>query len=178
MTFHKRFPSFAILILFCALTAQAQHTRTAPDQDRPDVWSTFIGSQLAQSLDSPVAQIRNKALEQVIMLARSYGKELDLSAAVPGLLEIYTENPDEQFRLAEITGLHAIGDEGGLQQMRLGLTRQPSKLVQHVAISALLDHYGPGTFEGAEDISAIAKEVLAYYEANKRGPPLFIAVEN
>ena len=45
MTFYKRFASFALLTLFCALTVQAQNVRVMFDQERPEVWSTFIGPQ-------------------------------------------------------------------------------------------------------------------------------------
>ena len=51
--------------------------------------------------------------------------------------------------------------------MRLGISRQPSKRVQHAALAVLMDYYGPETFEGAEDMAAIAESVRAYYRSER-----------
>ena len=175
MTTKKLFTSFAALTFFFAVNVQAQHVRVEPE--RPAVWSLFIGQQLAQSLESPSADIRTKALEHIILLARSFGDELDLTDAVPALLSIYNEDADERCRLAAVTGLHAIADEGGLQQARLGIAKQASKRVQHAALAVLMDYYGADTFEGAEDMAEIAEQVLAYYRTERLTPPA-IAVRN
>ncbi len=96
---------------------------------------------------------------------------------MPALLSIYREDTDERCRLAAVVGLHAIADEGGLQQVRLGIASQKSKRVQHAAMAVLMDYYGPETFEGAEDMAAIAESVLAYYRTERLTPPA-IAVGN
>ncbi len=172
----KNFFIGLVALSFCfTLTAQAQHVRATPE--RPAVWSLFIGQQLAQSLESPSAEIRAKALEHITLLARSFGEELDLSDAVPALLSIYNEDPDERCRLAAVAGLHAIADEAGLQQVRLGIARQASKRVQHAAMAVLMDYYGAETFEGAEDMATLAESVQAYYRTERLRPPA-IAVRN
>lgn len=170
----KNFFIALIALSFCfTVTAQAQHVRAEPD--RPAVWSQFIGQQMAQSLESPSEEIRTKALEHVIHLARSFGEELDLTEAVPALLSVYRDDPDERCRLAAVAGLHAVADEGGLQQVRLGIARQTSKRVQHAAMAVLMDFYGPETFEGAEDMAAIAESVRAYYRMERLTPPAIAA---
>ena len=170
----KNFSIALVALSFCiTLTAQAQHVRAEPE--RPAVWSMFIGQQMAESLASPSAEIRAKALEHIIHLAHSFGEDLDLTEAVPALLSIYRDDPDERCRLAAVAGLHAIADEGGLQQVRLGIARQTSKHVQHAAMAVLMDFYGSGTFEGAEDMAAIAKSVRAYYQAARLTPPAIAA---
>ena len=159
-----------VALSFCfTLSAQAQHVRAEPD--RPAVWSLFIGQQLAESLESPSADIRTKALEHITLFARSFGDEVDLTDAVPALLSVYREDADERCRLAAVVGLHAIADEGGLQQVRLGIASQPSKRVQRAAMAVLMDYYGPETFEGAEDMAAIAEAVRAYYRAERLVSP-------
>ncbi len=165
-----------VALSFCfTLTAQAQHIRATPE--RPAVWSLFIGQQLAQSLESPSAEIRAKALEYITLFARSFGDEVDLTDAVPALLSIYNEDADERCRLAALVSLHAIADEGGLQHVRLGIARQASKRVQHAAMAVLMDYYGAETFEGAEDMAAIAESVRAYYRTERLTPPA-IAIGN
>ncbi len=174
----KNFFIGLVALSFCfTLTAQAQKVRVEPEAQRPAVWSLFIGQQLAQSLESPSADIRAKALEYITLFARSFGDEVDLSDAVPTLLSIYREDTDERCRLAAVVGLHAIADEGGLQQVRLGIASQKSKRVQHAAMAVLMDYYGPETFEGAEDMAAIAESVQAYYRTERLTPPA-IAVGN
>ncbi len=172
----KNFFIGLVALSFCfTLTAQAQHVRATPE--RPAVWSLFIGQQLAQSLASPSADIRAKALEYVTLFARSFGDEVDLTDAVPALLSIYNEDADERCRLAAVAGLHAIADEGGLQQVRLGIAKQASKRVQHAAMAVLMDYYGAETFEGAEDMAALAESVQAYYRTERLRPPA-IAIGN
>ena len=174
MTTKKSFFIALVALSFCiTLTAQAQHVRAEPEH--PAVWSMFIGQQMAESLASPSAEIRAKALEHVIHLARSFSEELDLTEAVPALLSIYREDPDERCRLAAVAGLHAIAEEGGLQQVRLGIARQTSQRVQHAAMAVLMDYYGPETFEGAEDMAAIAESVRAYYRMERLTPPAIAA---
>ena len=57
----KNFFIGLVALSFCfTLTAQAQHVRAEPE--RPAVWSLFIGQQLAQSLESPAAEIRADVL--------------------------------------------------------------------------------------------------------------------
>ena len=175
MTTRSFFVAFMALSFCFTLTAQAQHVRAEPEH--PAVWSMFIGEQMARSLESASAEIRAKALEHTIHLARAFGEELDLTEAVPVLLSIYREDPEERCRLAAVAGLHAIADEGGLQQVRLGIARQASPRVQHAALAVLMDYYGPETFERAEDMAAIAGAVQAYYRAQRLTPPA-IAADN
>ncbi len=160
-----------VAVSFClAIDVQAQHVRAEPDQ--PAVWGMFIGQQLAESLDSPVVGIRTKALEHITLLARSFGDKLDLTEATPALLSIYTSDPDERCRLAAVVGLHAIADEGGFQKMRQGIASQESKRVQHAALAVLMDYYGAETFEGSDDMAAVAESVLRYYSDVGLTPPV------
>ncbi|MBT8402112.1 MAG: hypothetical protein KJO98_16670 [Rhodothermia bacterium] len=160
---------------FCfAITADAQHVRV--ESERPAVWTMFVGQQIAESLESPSADIRVKSLENIILLARSYGDDLDLTEAVPKLLSIYKSDDDERCRLAAVVGLHAINDEAGFQLIRKSIALQPSKRVQHATLAVLMDHYGPDTFEGAEDMAGIAESVLEYYDSVSLTPPAIAAV--
>ena len=167
MTTKNFFIGLVALSFFFTLTAQAQHVRAEPEAEQPAVWSLFIGQQLAQSLESPSAGIRAKALEQVTLLARSFGEELDLSDAVPALVSIYNEDPDPRRRLAAVAGLHAIADEAGMQQVRLSVARQASKRVLDAAMAVLWDYYGAETFEGADDIGALP------YRPERLFPPAY-----
>ncbi|MDX1429823.1 MAG: HEAT repeat domain-containing protein [Rhodothermales bacterium] len=170
----KIFAGLIAATLFFAIQAEAQHVRV--EAERPAVWTMFVGQQIAESLESPSADIRVKALENIIQIARSFGDELDLTEAVPQLLSIYNADDDERCRLAAVVGLHAIGDEHGYQHVRKGVAVQASKRVQHAALAVLWDHYGAATFEGAEDMAGIAESVLEYYDSVELTPPAIAAL--
>lgn len=178
MTTKKIFTAFAALTFCFALNAQAQHVRVSAEPSAPAVWSAFIGTQLSSLLESPSEETKTKALVQVIYFASFHGDRLDLTETVPVLLKIYKNDADERCRLAAVAGLRAIGDEAGMQQIRLGIAAQPSKRVQHVALGALMDYYGPGTFERSADMASIAEAVRDHYDTRGRTAPTVIAANN
>ena len=55
--------AFVVLSFCVTATAQGQHVRADPA--KPEVWSMFIGKQMATALVSPSADVRAKALEHV-----------------------------------------------------------------------------------------------------------------
>jgi len=134
------------LALCLSASAYAQHTFASPeDFPAPAVWTANIGQQLQQSLTSPVEEIRNSALEQVNYFVQFHAG-IDLTAAVPTLVDIYKNDPSHTNRRASVAALHAIGDEGGMQQLGLHVVPQ-DKQIQAMVLSAVLDHYGPEYFE-------------------------------
>lgn len=153
----KTLTSLTVLLFLFSLTAQAQHVGVAPASEAPLAWRAYIGEQLAGSLQSPVTEVRHNALELVIHLATYRGGEVDLSATVPVLLSIYRSDPDERCRLAAVAGLHALGDESALRQLRQGVHRQPSERVQLATLGALRAFYGPAAFEDDPTIARLAE---------------------
>lgn len=165
-----------LALSFClVLQAQAQYERAQPAE--PTAWTTFIGQQLAESLESPLAGIRVGALENITALAREFGDEIDLKPVVPVLVDVFANDPDERCRLAAAAGLHAIGDDDGFFRMRRHIVSQESKRVQHVALAALMDKYGPEAFEGDQQMGRIAQSVLDYYDSVRLAAPV-IATAN
>ena len=146
----------AALTVCAATSARAQFVRETP---APTAWTTFLGTQLAQSLQAPSEEIKNKAMAQTIYFAR-YGQGVDLSATVAPLIALYRHDADEQLRLAAVAALHAIGDETGMQALRQGVLAQPSERVQRVTLGALMDHYGPATFAGSPEVAMQAEALL------------------
>ena len=159
-----------LILLAAGSAAQAQaqqRVSVLPGTETSEVWDTFIGPQLSELLQSPIAEVRRKALGHIITMTHAFGDELDLRGAVPALVTVYREDADEQCRLAAVVGLHALGDEGGMQQVRQGVASEPSKRVQHTALALLMDHYGPETFEGDESMARVAASVQAHFEDSR-----------
>lgn len=168
---------FALVAAFAALSvpAQAQHVRVLPQAPHSVFevaqWKGHIGQQLADALASPIAEIKENALEQIIYFARFHGDRLDLTAAVPGLVSIYRSDPAEPCRLAAVAALHALGDEHGMQQVHSYAARQTSELVQQASLGALMDYYGSETFEGSRDMAQMAQGLLRKYEEQRTSEP-------
>jgi hypothetical protein len=133
------------------VAAQSTHT---PDGDA-------TVSELAQMLTSTVDAQRIRALQRVTELAY-HTPDVDLTSAVPALVDIYNNDPDKRYRLAAVSALHAIGDEQGMRQVRKRVLREPSLSVQYAAVGALLHHLGPYAFSGGD--VPIARNIIARKE--------------
>lgn len=164
MTYRHLLPVTAVLLLGLAGNVHAQ-THAQP----PEAWRTFIDQQLAQSLEDPALEVRQKALEQVIKLRRTYGTALDLTQVVPKLAAIYVGDPDPQCRLAAVVGLQVLGDEVGMEHLWMGLHRQQHRRVQYAALMVLLEFYGADAFQGATDLAALGAALHDYYQSGS-GP--------
>lgn len=106
------------------------------------------------------AQTRDEPFRLVVDLARG-APEVDLTPLVPILLDVYEQSPDEQYRLAAVSALHAIGSEQAMQQVRRRFDREPSLIVQYVSGCALIDLYGPKAFGRDKEALSLARNVLA-----------------
>jgi hypothetical protein len=139
------------------------------DEQPPPVWVQNFGKQLRQSLTSDNTFIRQQALHHITYFATFYEEKIDFSDAVPTLVEMYREDDDANVRLHALVALYAIGDEKGMRQVRSSLYAQrwPPRL-QLVTLSALVDYYGPETFEMDEEAAAMARNLIKYYTPKPR----------
>lgn len=178
----KRIQRFALLFMLVFMLGAVQ----AEAQVRPDtlavrvpVWAKYVGEQLTKELDSPDPDVRASAMQHLAYFASFYGHALDLKAAVPKLLEIYENDKDVRNRLFALATLHAIGDEDAMQKIRTHVTTEESPTVQIVTLAALMDHYGPATFEGDRETARLAKELFDYYTQPRVivGPPVVLEPE-
>ena len=134
--------------------AQSAHSPEAPAEDEATV------SELVQMLASPIDAERDEALFQVTNHAY-HSPDVDLTPAVPALVDIYQNDPDAVYRFAAVAALSAIGDETGMQVVRKRALQDPSLKVQYASIAALLDYYGPHVFGSDAEAVALANNVLA-----------------
>lgn len=156
--------SLLALTFVFALTSQAQ-IREEPGAEAAKTWSQFIGKRLAASLVSPNPEIKAIAMQQITYFAQ-FAPALDLTETVSPLLKVYKSDDDEQYRVASVAALHAVGDERGMQQIRLGVAMQSSRRVQVAALAALFDFYGPVTFERDRAMAEIARKLIASAETS------------
>lgn len=127
-------------------------------------WVENFGQQLTASLESDSPKIRELALRHIIYFASFYGDNLDLSDAVPTLLDLYRNDDDADVRLYAIVALHAIGDERGMEEVRRTLYTQdwPPRL-QFVTLAALVNHYGPEYYNMDREASRLADNLMKLY---------------
>lgn len=175
----------ALLIGFAllAFTAQAQEpTMPTATVENVPVWVQHFGDQLGQDLDSPVETIRHQALQHTAYFASFYGAQLDLTATLPRLLEIYQRDENEACRLLAVAAIHAIGDEAAMREVRkmTGVLKDPSMRVQLVTLAALADYYGMETFAGDRDATRLARALFSYYTEPRVivHPPVVVPPEN
>lgn len=153
-----------------ARTAEAQPTRgpeargseavTSTPADAVTVSDTVTSQELAQMLTSPIAEKRSRAFHLVTDFAYR-SPEVDLNPLVPTLVGLCKNDPDEKYRLAAVSALHALGDERGMEQLRQRFAEEPSLRVQFMSVRVLLDYYGADAFADDVEAATIANSVLA-----------------
>lgn len=175
MTTTRRFREAVALVCLFALTSLAAPAAFAqqPDAKPADAitevptWVANIGEQLNAELTSPVETIRHAALRHIAYFAYFYGDDLDLTATLPQLLEIYENDPSERCRMISVAALHAIGDETAMQDLRrmavMDFEEGPSTRLHLVTLAALSDFYGSGTFTDDANAAKLASSLLDYY---------------
>ena len=110
-------------------------------EHRSAAWWNALGRQLTLSVDVPAEQIEEAALQNIIFFATHHGEKVKLSDAVPALLAVYRNHDQVAVRIMALAALHAIGDEGAMQQLYRIVEDETSDRVRHVTTAALQDHY-------------------------------------
>lgn len=128
---------------------------------------TVTVSELVRLLTSPIDARRDQAFHRMRELAQRV-PDIDLSSAVPALVDTYKNDPDEKYRLAAVVTLYLIGDDVGMQEVRQHFAQEPSLTVQYVSVCTLIDRYGPRAFGGNREATALARNVLARKHAAQR----------
>lgn len=145
------------------LEAEAQPRRsaeaTAPYLDTGPLLDATAVKRLARMLTSPDPEKRNRAFDRVTSLGY-HASNIDLTPAVPTLIDIYHNDPKEKYRRAAVAALYAIGDEAGMEQVRQHFAHDPSLSVQYASVCSLLDHYGPRAFDDDTKAAIIARNVI------------------
>ncbi len=137
---YRRITAFvfvAVLAVAGAAGVQAQATDTPDATVQVGWWKQHMGSQLAVSLRSPVASIRQQALQHVNYFAANARGEVDLSATVPALTEIYEADGHEGMRIMALTALHAIGGDAIMRYLRETVQDETSLRIRQLTLAAL-----------------------------------------
>jgi hypothetical protein len=100
-------------------------------------WQTNFGLQSALTLRLSSVDAKAQTMQNLIALANQYGKALDLSAAVPALVNVYAWETNERLQVMALSALHAIGDEKGMERI---LTLFTDPYFRHQRISPRLRH--------------------------------------
>ena len=99
MNANKRVAAYlfaAVVLLGSTAPAFAQTTDAFATKDATE-WAK-LERQLVTSLDSPIAQVRQGALQHITFFATYHQDDVDLNEAVPKLIEIATDHPHVEIR--------------------------------------------------------------------------------
>ena len=129
---------FAVTVLFVGTApAFAQDTDFAT-KDASE-WKQ-LSRQLVESLDSPILQVKQGTLQHINFFATYHKDHVDLSVAVPKLIDIYETDDNEGLRILALTSLHAIGDRSTMLYLSDTVQRETSPRVRALTLAALADY--------------------------------------
>lgn len=157
---HALKAGLCVLFISVLLMGFSVPPATAQSAQNPErVADAATVHELARRIGSPNTEERRQALGRITDLAH-FAPEVDLTPAVPALVEIYGNDPDEAYRLAAVVTLYLIGDERAMQGVRRRFVQEPSLIVQYASVCALIDLYGSDAFGRDREAIALARSVL------------------
>ena len=129
---------FAVAVLFGSTApALAQDTDLAT-KDASE-WKQ-LSHQLVESLASPILQVKQGTLQHINFFATYHKDDVDLTVAVPKLIDIYETDDNEGLRILALTSLHAIGDRSTMMYLSDIVQREASPRVRALTLAALADY--------------------------------------
>ncbi len=99
-----------------------------------------LSRQLILALDSPIDQIKLETLQLINFLAAFHSDEVDVTEAVPKLIEIYEIDATEGYRILALTGLHAMGERSVMRYLSETVRTERSPRVRALTLAALADY--------------------------------------
>ena len=130
---------FFVLAIAFAGTAPAFAQTTDFATKDADEWKQ-LSLQLVESLDSPIAQVKQGTLQHINFFATYHKEDVDLSVAVPKLIDIYETDDNEGSRILALTALNAIGDRSIMIYLSETVNSEPSPRVRALTLAALADY--------------------------------------
>ncbi len=94
-----------------------------------------------RALDSPDAQVKEQALQNIIFFATHYGKDVDFKRATTELYNIYRFDKNEAHRIMALAALHAIGRDNTMRILSQHVRWEKSPRVRRLTKAALVDYY-------------------------------------
>ena len=129
---------FAAFVLLGSTTTAFAQTNAFDTKDATE-WKK-LGQQLVTSLDSPIAQVQQGTLQHINFFATYHKDDVDLTEAVPKLIEIYETDDNEGLRILALTSLNAIGDRSIMHYLSESVERESSPRVRALTMAALADY--------------------------------------
>ena len=140
---HTRFTAYlAAALLFIAMAAPtyAQASKQFVVPQTNTWWAQHLGEQLAVLLASPIEANKQRGLEYAIQFSSIYDSGIDLSEAVPQLLEIYNDDAREGYRLMALSALHGIGDQESMYVLLDRLDQEASPRIRRLTLATLASY--------------------------------------
>lgn len=138
-TIQKHLTAWLLVVAIAAAPAFAQPAeKSLADKDATE-WAQ-LSRQLVASLDSPIAQVRQGALQHINYFATYHAEQIDLTEAVTQLIDIYESDAPEGERILALTSLHAIGNLSVMRHLSETVRSEASPRVRALTLAALADY--------------------------------------
>ena len=108
---------------------------------RSAAFKASLDQQLATSLTSPMAGVREATLKNIITLAEQHRGAIALKRVVPELLILSRFDEDENFRIMAVAALHALADPYGMRRLREEAGDERSRRVYRFKMAVLGAYY-------------------------------------
>ena len=129
---------FAVAVLLGSSVPAFAHTTDLATPDA-DSWEQ-LSRQLVASLDSPIDQVKQGTLQHINFFATYHKDDVDLTQAVPKLIDIYETDDNEGLRILALTSLNAIGHRSIMVYLSDTVQRESSPRVRELTLAVLADY--------------------------------------
>jgi hypothetical protein len=120
--------------------APIQAQQQDPYGDNSDEWWTRLEQQLTQSINSPNRNIRIRALQDLFYFTTNHPERVDFREAIPGLMDMYAWEKQQQYRVLALMTLQNVADEATMNRLHEMVKSETSPYVRDVTLAALAEH--------------------------------------
>lgn len=136
--------SYGLLMLVLAGVflgaAPAQAQQQDPYGDNSDEWWARLEQQLTQSINSPIRDVRVRALQDLFYFTTNHPDRVDFHEAIPGVMDMYAWEKQQQYRVLALMTLQNVADDATMDQLNEMVKSESSPYVRDVTLAALAEH--------------------------------------
>ena len=104
-------------------------------------WWNLLGRQLSHSIDKPSSEVSVGELQNIIYFASNHKDKVKLNDAIPGLLDVFKNHEDEQYRLMAVAAINAIGNRSAMLALKKAANAEASPRVKKIADAAVNNYF-------------------------------------
>ncbi len=104
-------------------------------------WWKNVSKTHTRMLGSSDEHVKRRALQNIIVFAKTYRDHVDLARAVPKLYKIYRSDENEEYRMLALSALISIGNRNVIALLREDVRVEKSERVRRHTLLALAGYY-------------------------------------